>query len=76
MRVSWALTPFVYSPFCFDILGLFLKVDLFIVRLRNKAVLAINNSVCVCVCMRAYVRAWVCVCVCVRVFFLAMSAHA
>ena len=70
MRVSWALTPFVYSPFCFDMRGLFLKVDLFIVRLRNKAVVAINNSVCVCV--RAYMHA----CVCVRVFFLAMFAHA
>ena len=68
MRVSWALTPFVYSPFCFDIPGLFLRVDLFIVRLRNKAVVDINNSVCVRACVRAcvhaYVHAYVCVCVC------------
>ena len=56
MRVSWALTPFVYSPFCFDMCGLFLKVDLFIVRLRNKAVVAINNCVCVCMCVHACVH--------------------
>ena len=72
--VYWA---FVYSPFCFDIPGLFLRVDLFIVRLRNKAVVAINNSVCVCVCMcvRACVRACMLTCMYMCVYVCVLHMH-